>query len=115
MLVINKIMKTLADHAIEHSTFGIPVTFHDANESLVTPIDAVWTLRDLNGNILNNRDSVVFNPLNSQMNIVLSGDDLVCDRGRETTRIIYVHSHVNSTLGNNLHICGSIRFIIDPN
>jgi hypothetical protein len=103
----------LEDHANEYGTFGIEVSFVDINDTPLVPTSATWTLTDLNGTVVNNRNDIVFNPLASVMTIVLSGNDLATI-GRQHDRLVFVDAIVNSSLGNGLRVTNNVRFTIDP-
>lgn len=87
--------------AQEGSAF-VTVTFSDENDDPVTPnADTLtWTLTDLRGNVINERDQVAVASAAS-VTIVLSGDDLA-----KTTyglsRIILFECEYDSTDGDGL-------------
>ena len=66
----------LTDFAPEGGTFSIEVKFYDEEPKLVTPKSANWTLTDLLGNVINNRQEVSISPLSSTVILTLEGDDL---------------------------------------
>lgn len=103
----------LDDHAVEYSIFPIKCSFYDQTNVLTVPISASWTLTDLNGSIINNRNAIVFSPLASEMTIVLVDNDLVCN-GKSRDCLIFVDSRINSTLGSNLRLTEEVRFTVDP-
>ena len=61
----------------EGSTFFITCTFTDEDDVLVTPTSIMWTLTDKEENIVNAREQVSVSPLDSEIDIILSGDDLL--------------------------------------
>ena len=103
---------TLTTHAVEKSTFVITVAFQDEQGNSVTPNELTWTLTDMNGNVINNRDQVSITP-DSSVDIVLSGDDLALEGDAPELRVLTVEGTYSSDLGNDLPIKDSVRFIVD--
>ena len=66
----------LTDFAPEGGTFAIEVSFYDEEPKLVTPKSANWTLTDLLGNVINNKQRESISPLASTVTLTLEGDDL---------------------------------------
>ena len=48
----------LATHADEEGTFHVVCTFSDEDSASVIPLTLVWTLCDLDGNVINGRTAV---------------------------------------------------------
>ncbi|HDM76324.1 MAG TPA: hypothetical protein ENG51_07620 [Deltaproteobacteria bacterium] len=103
---------TLTTHAVEKSTFVITVAFQDEQGNSVTPNELTWTLTDMNGNVINNRDQVSITPASS-VDIVLSGDDLALEGDAPELRVLTVEGTYSSDLGSDLPIKDSVRFIVD--
>jgi hypothetical protein len=105
---------TLATHAIEQSTAVITASFADENGDLVTPNSgAKWSLTDRDGNFINSREDVLFNPVSATYNIVLGGPDLALPDPQNSLRIVTIEAEYDGTLGNNLPLRDSVRFYID--
>jgi hypothetical protein len=102
------IIKPKADNG---STYILKVDFTDADGTAVTPNTVVWSLTDVNGNIINGRDDVELTP-DTTVYIVMSGDDLLLEDGDE--RRCTVDAVYNSTTyGNNLPLVEQAIFEID--
>ena len=85
----------------EKGTAVLGVAFTDEDDSAVTPSTITWTLTDINGTIINNRDAESITPASS-INIVMSGDDLALDAGVGDTRIVTVEWVYTSSYGVGL-------------
>jgi hypothetical protein len=67
---------TISIVAAEQSTFIITCAFADEDGNSITPTSAVWSLTDAYGNIINDLEREVIDPLAASIDIVLTGDDL---------------------------------------
>jgi hypothetical protein len=114
-------MITLANKAKRNKTFIITISFTDSEGNPVAPNVATWTLKDINGNVINNREDVdILNPLQVE-EIVLSGDDLgppTIDPPEEyfdsNRRIFSVDAEYDSiTYGNDLPFGERAEFEIE--
>lgn len=100
-------------HAVEKSTFTITVSFTDEDDQAVTPNSAKWSLTDLQGNTINDRNAVELTPATS-INIVMSGDDLVVPIGSTVVhRVLLVEGDYNSNIGSGLPFYAECKFMID--
>lgn len=106
---------TLETHAKEESTYVITVNFTDEDDEAVVPDTIVWTLTDTAGTVINSRENVVVAVPDSEIDIVLSGDDLAIQSGEvnQGVRTLTVEATYDSTLGNDLPLKESVRFIVD--
>jgi len=98
--------------AIEKSTFVISVSFTDEDDSAVVPNSGLtWTLTDMDGDVINNRENVSITPA-STIYIVLQGDDLeIADSSNNYEgRIITVEGTYDSDLGSDLPMKDTCRF-----
>lgn len=103
-------------YAKEKSVFVITVELLDSDEEPITPNEVSWTLTDIEGNVMNDRSSVTVTPASS-FNIVLSGDDLLCDVDQKglTTRTVTVKAVYDDTEeGNDLPLTDDCTFYIKP-
>lgn len=79
-------------------TAVITVDFYDEDGAAVTPNTASWTLRKAKtGEIINSREDVSISPLDTSVDIVLSGNDLPSGRLR-----LYIEWTYDSAAGNDL-------------
>lgn len=69
-------MIILEKKAKRSKTFIITIQFTDSQGSPVAPESATWTLKDINGNVINSRSAVVIPAPEQIEEIVLSGADL---------------------------------------
>lgn len=106
-------MTTLTLGATEQSTYVVDIEFRDEDGELVTPTAATWTLTDPAGNVINQRDGVEISPLQSQVTIVLSGDDLALEGYQALARHFLVEATYNSTLGSDLPLKAVAIFEIE--
>ena len=108
----------LSFKAQEGSTLGIVAEFTekrtDIEETvLITPnAGLTWSLTDLDGNIINDRDEVELVSASSVL-IVLSGNDLALSGGYPAERCVTVEGTYNSVLGNNLTLKDAMVFQIE--
>ena len=103
----------LRDNAIEKSTYIITVSFTDSDGGAVSPKLASWTLKDEDGNIINNRNSVDIPTPSSEEDIVLTGDDLVLSDITKPYRYLLIEALYDSiTYGNDLSLRDEARFKI---
>lgn len=102
----------LTDKAIEESTFVVTAAFTDEDGGAVTPNSATWTLTDLEGNVINEREDVSISP-DTSVYIVLSGDDLAMQGdGPSEDRLLLVKALYDSAKGSNLSLNGAVQFTI---
>jgi len=106
-------MEELDSRAIEQSTFPITMSFTDDTGTAVNPDTLFWTLIDINGNVINNRENVEISNPTSTQTITLSGDDLAIDDKTTKERILLVKGTYTSDLGSDLPIRKSLKFFID--
>lgn len=79
-------------------TAVITIDFYDEDGNAVTPNTATWTLRKAKtGEIINSREDVSISPLDTSVDVVLSGSDLVEGRSR-----LYADWTYDSAAGNDL-------------
>ncbi len=106
---------TLTVKATEESTYVVTASFTDEDGTAIIPTEIKWTLTDAIGNVINNREDVVVTPA-SEINIVLTGDDLAFQSGETglyTDRIVTVEGKYNSSLGTGLNLKGAALFQIE--
>ena len=106
----------LSVHAKEQSTYVVTASFYDEDGNLVVPDTIKWTLSNLGGMIINSREDVIIAVPVSQVEIVLSGDDLAIfgsDISSTPKRLITVEATYTSALGANLPLNGSATFVLD--
>lgn len=102
----------IQEKAFEGSTFIIRVSFFNENGNSVIPAVISWTLTDIKGNVINNREDIIFENSESIVNIVLSGDDLSLDDDSPAVRVATVKAIYSSDLGSNLVLQEDYQFMI---
>lgn len=98
----------------EESTLVITATFTDENGDAVTPQTAKWTLSDLDGTVINSRTEVAIGSLASEVDVVLSGDDLALQSTTDTGRRAFlIEATYNSALANDLPLNEEVQFDVN--
>jgi hypothetical protein len=94
----------LTTSAEEESTYIVNAGFKDENGDDVTPDSITWSLVDVDGNYINSRQDVSIAVPDSDVDIVLSGDDLVIQTGEAgvTKRYLVVKATYDSDVGSDL-------------
>jgi hypothetical protein len=96
--------------AVEKSTYVVNFSFLDENNNPTTPVSVVWSLTDMQGNVINSR-SKVFTPPYQTVTVVLSGNDLEILSGNDLgQRALTVEATYNSTLGAGLYLKEELDF-----
>ncbi len=107
---------TVTEHAREESTFPLTVAFTYKSGTVsvgFTPNTVLWTLNDENGNLINNRTSVVATP-GSSVNIVLEGDDLtITGTVRKIVKLLLEGTYNSTTFGDNKPYTEEATIVID--
>jgi hypothetical protein len=103
--------RELSEQALEKSTFIISVSFYDEDGDAVIPNTVSWSLRTIDGHVINGRKDVSETPATT-VNIVLTGDDLQIVANKTNERVVTVESVYDSDLGNDLNLNEEIYFII---
>lgn len=87
--------------AKRRSTYLVTVGFEDETGAAVTPNTVTWSLKDIDGNVINSRSAVSETP-DTSVNILLSGLDLDCPEYGEKNVILTVTIDYDSANGSNL-------------
>ena len=104
---------SITTKAVEKSTYVVSVSFTDENGDSVVPDSVKWTLLNIYGNEINDRLEVEITSLSNEIDIVLSGDDLVVEDGvEEATRILIIEATYTSTLGSGLPMNAQMEFSV---
>lgn len=107
-------IETLPNIASELSSYIITLSFTDETGNAVTPDSVKWTLTDLDGNVINNRQDVVISSLSSSVPVVLEGDDLLVGVNyRLEKRMLTIEGTYTSSIHGELPITGAVIFTID--
>lgn len=103
---------TLTTEAVERSTFVIRASFTDEAGATVAPNSGLtWTLTDVVGNVVNERDAVTIAPATT-ITIVLHGADLaISESYRDNRRVLTIEGTYTSSLGV-LEIVDQVAFSI---
>lgn len=102
----------LTTTANEKSTYIITASFTDDSGASVVPSSITWSLTDVNGTVINSREDVSVSIPAASIDIVLSGDDLALSDGNDVVRVLTIKAHYSSSMGANLPLNDSCRFII---
>jgi len=102
----------IEEEAFENSTFILEVSFFDESEESVMPKSVVWSLTDIPGNLINNRDEVIETP-STTIYITLSGDDLAIEDDSDVVRVITIKAIYDSDIGTDLPLIEDYRFKIN--
>lgn len=102
----------LSSQPTQNGTYIVTISFIDENGDAFSPVTLFWSLVDINGDIVNNREDVEISNPTSEESIVLSGDDLAVTDELSTRRIVLISGTYNSTLGNGLPLVDSVAFTI---
>ena len=105
-------MLKLGSHARERGTFHIVIELTDEADDAIVPVSCVWTLTDMDGNVINGRSAVVVVSQTS-MPVTLSGADLAIIAGQTNERLFLAEYVYNSTYGVNQAGKEEATFIID--
>lgn len=104
---------TLAEEAVEQSTFVVPVTFRDESGATLAPLTATWTLTNEYGVVVNGRAHVTISPLAATVSILLTGTDLAMLGEMDSRRrLLLVEATYSSSLGSGLHLREEIEFVV---
>jgi len=101
------------NYAVENSSYLIRLDCVDELGQDVTPKTGTWTLTDLNGAVINNRDQVVISSLASTMYILLTGDDLALSAdfsGTSERRVFLFQGTYDSIHGANNNLKDQLVF-----
>lgn len=104
----------LTTPAEEEGTYVVNMEFRDEDNVLVSPVTGTWTLTDLYGNVINSRTAVVIAVLDTDIDVVLSGNDLAIDDSitDDIKRRVRFKGTYNSSLGNGLALTKEAEFTI---
>ena len=98
--------------AVEKSTYFPVASFFDEDGNAEDVKTLTWTLTDILGNIINEREDVEVTNPSSVETIVLSGDDLALFANDRLRRIITFNATYDSDLGSDLPLNGAAEFTI---
>lgn len=101
----------LTEWAPEEGTYIITATFTDEDNEEESPESLFWSLRNSNGEIVNDKENIEITP-STTISIVLSGDDLTIPENDDGIRFLTITGTYNSSLGMGLPLTGEIAFNI---
>lgn len=108
-------MIVLTTPANEGSVYWVIVGFLDEDNNAMAPDVATWTLTDLMGNLINDREDVVISTPETEEPVELSGDDLAVDGNDVVQRIITLEGTYTSIVyGADKPFSIQIQFPIEP-
>lgn len=98
--------------AEEQGTYVLDLEFKDEDDEPVVPTSINWSLTTLDGEVVNSRSEVDLSPPASEVNVVLSGDDLqlLTHKSSFSWRLFTVKALYNSDLAPGLSINKAVRF-----
>ena len=105
----------LTEKAVELSTYAINVCFYDESSAAVAPNSLFWTLTDPDGTIINAQSMTAITSVQSSIDIVLQGSDLLISSGSlqsQEDRVLTIEGNYNSSLGNALPITDRVKFVV---
>lgn len=106
-------MIRLPNSVIDGSTTVMTVRFRDDDGNPVTPNNIYWSMYDRDGNIINSRSQEEVIPPDTDIKILLQGNDLVLDEEhRRAERFVKVWGTFDSNLGTDLPFVEEIAFVI---
>ena len=103
----------ISTHARERGHYTVSITFYDEDNALVTPTNLLWTLTDMDGNVINNRDAVTVTPSESTENDILGSADTVIVAGQINERLFLAEWIYNSTYGTGITSKKQAIIVID--
>jgi hypothetical protein len=103
---------TLAEEAIERSTYVVTLSFSDEEGVPVAPSSLTWTLTDASGAVVNERAAVSITPAVT-VNVILTDEDLAMLGGMDTgDRYLLVEGEYTSNLGSGLALRDEVKFSV---
>lgn len=106
----------MTTHFVEKSSGSVLVRFRDRNDQPITPTSAKYTITDDAGNVINNKEDIAISSLATQVELLLSGDDLAISSGFagvSEERILTIEATYDSDLGNDLPLNEQAIFYVD--
>jgi len=97
----------------EKSSVAVTIKFRDRDNQPITPTSATWILTDISGTVVNNRSGEAISSLATQVEIMLSGDDLEIQSGETgdaVYRVFTIQATYNSDLGNGKKLTDYLQF-----
>jgi hypothetical protein len=108
---MSQLTQDLGTAVFDQDTIGIQITITDEAGDPLTPNSPLhWTLTDVNGSIINDRDAETITPA-STITIVLTGADL--DYADGAGRLLRLHGTYDSDLGSDLNLNRQYKFAIE--
>lgn len=108
-------MNVLTSHAVEQSVYWITVGFLDEDNNAMAPDTATWTLTDIEGNIINEREDVSITTPGTSEVIELSGDDLAVDGNDIVQRLVTIEgTYTSVNYGASKPFKFQIQFPVEP-
>jgi PHD/YefM family antitoxin component YafN of YafNO toxin-antitoxin module len=108
-------MIILSGKATEKSSVGIKFTFTKEDGTSPTIDSMTWTLTDMSGNIINDREQVSVTSPTAEQTIILSGDDLalsVQDNDYEWRVLTIEATYTPISGGSSVPLRESARFVV---
>jgi len=104
----------LSIRATEESTYVVSAAFTDEDGDDLIPTSITWTLTDIDGTVINEREDVEVGTPAATVYIVLTGDDLEVTTGSANpVRIVTVSAVYNSTYGSGLYLKAAATFEVE--
>lgn len=98
--------------AVQNGTLAVEVAFTDENGHAIVPNEGLtWTLTDLSGAVVNNRQNVYVSP-GATTTIVLSGNDLALQGNYSAERLLTITGTYNGSAGNGYPLYEQCQFTV---
>ena len=105
----------LNEKAVELSTYAINVCFYDESSAAVAPNSLFWWLTDPDGTIINAQSMTAITSVQTNVDIVLQGSDLMISSGSQQLqedRVLTIRGNYNSSLGVALPLYDRVKFTV---
>jgi len=100
--------------AVERSTFVVRASFFDEDDGEIIPDTLKWTLQDDQEVVINSKEDVVISIPDHEVDIVLSGADLILRDQRNVSEVrrLIIMATYTSTLGAGLPLNEGVEFLV---
>jgi len=98
--------------ALEDSSYVVTASFTDEDDSPVVPNSIEWSLKDSDGDVVNERTAVAVAAPASSIQIVLSAGDLDPGGATATHLVLTITADYDSSLGSGLPLIGQCVLLL---
>jgi len=108
-------MQVIEEIAEEGSSFYPTIYFYMEDGDPLTPDTLNWSLKDINGNTINNREQVQVNSPGNHIHLSLGGDDLKVDGNDIAARVITLWgTYTSAVYGAGRPFLFQVKFNVQP-